>query len=461
VRILPTLLILGTALACKAPEQAVRPEPAPAAPPRPAWVSVRPVTVDYYVGIGMAPKNRPDHLEAAKKNALNDLASEISVNVEGNSLLYTLDRKGQFSESFTNSIRTTTNEQIEGFELADSWESTTEVWTYYQLSKSEHARLKAQRKTQAIGTATDLYRRALASMAQGDLRSAVDQDLRAMLAIKAYWGENDLVDVDGRQVPLANELYADLQRMAGGVRFSVLPERCQLDLSNRFARELMITATHRNGTTTQELGQLPLHLSYPGVNGTVTELKATDEEGRLRSTVGRVDPASRTRELVVKLDLERLVSPELEPPLVKALIASLTAPELRVPIDVVMPKVHMRSTETNLGQPMGDAGLGVVIREEMTAQGFRFVDRPQEADLLLTLNAGSRQGGESAGFFTVYLDVTLNLRDRRSDQVIYEGGQQGVKGVQLAYDKAGLDAYKKAAGQVRKELIPAAIRSVL
>jgi hypothetical protein len=461
VRILLQLMVLGAMLACRSPEQVVRPVPAPTAPARPAWVSVRPVVAGYYVGIGMAPKNRPDHLESAKKNALNDLASEISVNVEGNSLLYTLDRKGQFNESFTNSIRTTTNEQIEGFELADSWESTTEVWTYYQLSKSEHARLKAQRKAQAIGTATDLYRRAQASMAQGDLRSAVDQDLRAMLAIKAYWGENDVVDVDGRQVPLANELYADLQRMAGGVRFSVLPERCQLDVSNRFSREVLISATHRNGSTSQELGQLPLHLSYPGVNGTVTELKATDEEGRLRTAVGRVDPASRTRELLVKLDLDRLVSPELEPALVKALLASLTAPELRVPIDVVMPRVYMKTSETNLGQPVGDAGLAVVVREEMTAQGFRFVDRPQDADLLLTLNATTRPGGESAGFFSAYLDVTMNMRDRRSDQVVYEGGQQGVKGVQLAYDKAGLDAYKKASGQVRKELIPAAMRAVL
>jgi hypothetical protein len=32
--------------------------------------------------------------------------------------------------------------------------------------------------------------------------------------------------------------------------------------------------------------------------------------------------------------------------------------------------------------------------------------------------------------------------------------------VQLSFYKAGLDAYKKAATQVRKELIPAAIRSI-
>jgi hypothetical protein len=459
VRILLPLSILVAVVACKGRQTVVQPTPV-AVVQRPAWVSARPVEPGYYIGIGMAPKARPDHLEAAKKNALNDLASEISVNVEGNSLLYTLDRKGQFNESYTNSIRTTTNEQIEGFELADSWENATEVWSYYRLSKSEHARLKAQRKAQAIGTATDLYRRALASMAQGDLRSAVDQDLRAMLAIKAYWGENDVVDVDGRQVPLANELYADLQRFSGGVRFTVLPERCTLDLSNRFTREMLITASYRTGNRSLELGQLPLQLSYPGINGLVTELKATDAEGRLRTSVSRVDPTLRAKDLVVKLDLDRLVSPELEPALVKALLASFTAPELRVPVDLVMPKVHMRSTETNLGQPVGDAGLALVVREEMTAQGFRFVDRLQDADLLLTLNTSTRQAGESAGFFTAFLDVSLNLRDRLTEQVLYEGGQQGVKGVQLAFDKAGLDAYKKAAAQVRKELIPAAMRSI-
>jgi hypothetical protein len=71
----------------------------------------------YYVGVGLANKARPDFQETAKKNALNDLASEISVVVEGNSLLYTLDQRSRFDESFTSTIRTRTSEQLEGFEL--------------------------------------------------------------------------------------------------------------------------------------------------------------------------------------------------------------------------------------------------------------------------------------------------------------------------------------------------------
>jgi hypothetical protein len=52
--------------------------------------------------------------------------------------------------------------------------------------------------------------------------------------------------------------------------------------------------------------------------------------------------------------------------------------------------------------------------------------------MLLTLQA-TRQGGESNGFYTAFLDVTFSFRDRKSGDVVHEGGKQGVKGVQLDY----------------------------
>src|SRR5690606_35104670 len=228
----PAMLLLAL-FACKAtlPVSPLE-SPTAAAAQRPAWGTARPVSGLEYTGVGTASKLRQDHQEAAKKNALNDLASEISVTVEGNSLLYTLDRKHQFDEEFTSTINTSTNERIEGYELVDSYEDANQYWIYYRLSKAEHARIKAERKQQAIGQATDLYGRAQAAMAKGDLRTAFDLDLRALIAMKEYWGENDQVTVEGREVPLANELFNDLQRMASGVRLAVLPERCVMDWAN-------------------------------------------------------------------------------------------------------------------------------------------------------------------------------------------------------------------------------------
>lgn len=446
--------------ACKDKRTVVQP-PAPAVQ-RPAWVSSRPVSDGYYIGIGLANmRTGPDYQETAKKNALNDLASEISVRVEGNSLLYTLDRKSSFDETFTSTIRTRSTEQLEGFELVDTWENGTEYWTYYRLSKAEHARIKAERKRKAIDQAADLYGRAQASLSTGDLRSAFDQDLRALLAIKAYWGENDTATVGGRTVSLANEVYNDLQRLMAGTRITALPERCTLDHGNHFTREMLVRSQYVWNGSVRDLAQVPLVLSYAGLSGRVTEQRSTDMEGQARTTVQRVDLGAAGPELSVRLDIDALVARDLDQTFVRPLVNGLSVPELRVPIDVKLPKVHMTVLEKNMDQPLNEGGAALAVKQELTARGFRFVDREQEADLLMSITAGTREGGESNGFHTAYLDLAIACRDRRTQEVVYTGGKQGIKGVQLDYGKAGLEAYKKAVQDIRQEVVPALMNAIL
>ncbi|MBK8339947.1 MAG: LPP20 family lipoprotein [Flavobacteriales bacterium] len=456
----PLFLLFLLVAACKTAQQTQVPPPPPPAE-RPSWVDSRPVTGSYYVGIGVAPKSSPDHMESAKKNALNDLASEISVTVEGNSLLYTLDTRSSFSENYTSSVRTRTSQQLEGFELVDSWDNGTEHWTYYRLSKAEHARIKAERKRKAFDQAVDLHTRSATGLASGDLRSAFDQGLRALLAIRDYWGEADQLELDGRTVNLANELYADLQRLIADVRLELLPERCELNYADHFKRELLIRARIERSGTARDLGQLPLVISFPGSSGRVHAQKNTDPDGHARVTVERIDLAATSKEVVVRLDLENLVNADLDPVAVKPLLAGLAAPEARAPIDVRMPKVFLRATENNFGKPAGASGVSVALREELGRRGFRFVEREGECDMVMNLEADTREGGTASGFFTAYLDVTISYFDHRTGDLIHQGGKQGLKGVQLTYEKAGLEAYKKGAQDLRNELVPALLNAVL
>lgn len=428
---------------------------------KPAWVNSRPVSDVYYIGIGLCPKNRSDFQETAKKNALNDLASEISVKVEGSSLLYTLDQKTSFSESYTGTINTSTSEQLEGYELVDSWDGGTDQWIYYRLSKAEHARIKAERKSKAIGTATDLYMRAQQSLVAGDLKTAIDQDLRALLAMKEYWGENDKALIGEKEVPVVNEIYGHVQSTVNGVLLTSLPDRCKLEQSGHFRRELMISARTSDGKRSRDLPQLPLVITYPGMSGKVSELKSTDTDGHVRVSVQRVELQAASRELIATIDMGALVSKELEPAFIGPLVASLNVPKLTVPIDVDMPRVFMQALETNLGQAIGDAGASVAIKEELTSRGFRFVDSPMEADLLMKVNGATRQGGEANGFFTAYLDLSVSFKDRRTGETVYEGGKQGVKGIQLNYAKAGIEAYKKASQDLRGEIVTAMLNALL
>lgn len=453
---LPVLLLA----ACKTTRPAVQAEaPVSAQAQRPAWVNARPVDDAHYIGIGQCPKNRADFLETAKKNALNDLASEISVTVEGNSLLYTLDRKYKFDEEFTSTINTSTKERIEGYELVDSYDGNDNYWVFYRLSKSEHARIKAERKQKAIDQATDLYGRAKSSLAGGDMKTAFDLDIRALIAMKEYWGESDQVTLEGRQVPLANQLFSDLQAMTSGVRLSVLPERCALNWSNRFKREMLLSVTL--SPEGHALAQLPITIDFPGENGKVGENRNTDMEGRARITVQRIDLQTPSPEMVVRLDVDALVSKDLDPAFTRPLLGSLTIPEVHVPIDKTMPSIFFSGSEKNMGQALAEAPLLLALKEELSALGFRAVARPAEADLEVGITASTRATGESNGFFTAALDQAVKVRDRRSGDVVFEGGKQGVKGIQLNSEKAGTDAFKKAALDLRKELVPAMINSVL
>ena len=68
----------------------------------PEWVSQRPISSSYYVGIGVASilKNPTDYASIAKNNALNDLASEIEVKINSNSVLYNLEQNSKYREDY-------------------------------------------------------------------------------------------------------------------------------------------------------------------------------------------------------------------------------------------------------------------------------------------------------------------------------------------------------------------------
>ncbi|HRN38500.1 MAG TPA: hypothetical protein PLL18_16455, partial [Flavobacteriales bacterium] len=160
------------------------------------------------------------------------------------------------------------------------------------------------------------------------------------------------------------------------------------------------------------------------------------------------------------LDLGGLVAKDIDPAFTKPLLGSLTAPEAHVPIDRTMPRVLVKGSEHNLGQPMGNAPLALALKEELTTRGFRAVDRAADADLIVDLTADTREMGESNGFYTAALNTSVKVTDQRTGEVVHEGGKQGLKGIQLSYAKAGLDAYKKAAVDLRNELVPNLIGTI-
>ena len=97
--------------------------------PKPHWVESRPLNNLDYIGIGVAQiAPGVNFIEAAKNNALSDLASEIKVNLESNTIYSQTERGGVVNEDFRSTIKTSAAADIEGYEMAGSWQNSDEYW---------------------------------------------------------------------------------------------------------------------------------------------------------------------------------------------------------------------------------------------------------------------------------------------------------------------------------------------
>ena len=116
----------------------------------PQWVTRRPVADGKYIGIGMAPVSDPDCRNVAVANAMLDIASQISVNIESTSFMQTLDVDGRSRELFEEKVRTKMAANLSGQELKDSYQSASHYYVYYELDKKKYEKFVEEQKKKGV-----------------------------------------------------------------------------------------------------------------------------------------------------------------------------------------------------------------------------------------------------------------------------------------------------------------------
>ena len=73
----------------------------------PDWVKNYPVTENHYTGIGIAnkSKNPENYIQVAQQNALQNLTSQIKVNISTQSVFLQMEREYGFEEEFKSDIK--------------------------------------------------------------------------------------------------------------------------------------------------------------------------------------------------------------------------------------------------------------------------------------------------------------------------------------------------------------------
>lgn len=424
--------------------------------PKPTWVDQRPVNGAYYIGIGSASKTAQplDFQNIAKKNALNDLASEISVRVQGSTFLNTLEVNKAFSEEFISTINTTTDEKIEDFEVAGIWEDKTTYYIYYRLNKATYQQKKQMKKNQAMSSANDFLQKGKDAEAVANIPAAMDLYIRGLFALQDYWNEVNEYTAESGRVFLDNELYSSLQRISSGLIIRPTAPNITLAAENNYTANSSVQIIYAGkpvrGITTTHV--------YPKSRFMRPRVVVSDENGSVGFVVDDINTREKDLSVSFSIDLMPLQPQDLDKRITGALIKNLQTDTKKIPIEFIAPSFQITSNERVYGNPGTSSTLSSTLQSELVKRGLRQLGNAA-ADYQITIDANSTEGGASQGFTVALLEMTIVVKSK-AGEIVFKESVNNLKGLQLNRDAASVEAYKKGRERITEQLVPSILEAI-
>lgn len=295
----------------------------------PEWVSNRPNSSLHYIGIAPAAKNNTSYQKIAKRNALNDLLSEIRITIQSVSILNQLDKNGKFNEEFESTIKSTVADEIENLELVDTYQDEENYWVYYRILKTEYASQKERNRETAQKMALQFFEKAQNAEETRNFVTAIDFYLQSLLAIKAYWGENIEVTYQGKPIFLAIESYTQLQRLLDQI--DLVPNINTITFASRNENKLIVISAE--DPSNLPIAKIPLLVTYLPQRAE-TKNYFTNETGEATITVSLAG-STNFNQIEVLLNLQHFSKGNADDTYYKYLMQSLRCPTQK--IDLVIP----------------------------------------------------------------------------------------------------------------------------
>ena len=425
----------------------------------PGWVQKRPVSQAYYIGIAVASKtgDSKNYIQIAKDAALNDLASQIQVNIAGDLMQKIVEKSGLVQDEFVRQIQTSTRAELEGFELVDTYETDNAYWVYYRLSKELYAQQKLAKLHKAASLSLDLFKKAREYENSGSIAKALQFYFQAFAPIETFLAEPLEVDFDGKKIYLTNEIYSSIQNLLANIQLIAKSNQIPAKIGKPLTEPLGLTATFKSPSGLKSAAyNLPIDFSLLKGDADIVGQARTDTNGLATSIVSKIKAMDKIQIINAALDLKAMINYAEASTIMQSLVSSFAPPGTKFVLYVSGPSVYVSSREIHDGQSLAILAVEPALKSGLADKGFTFTDKLSEADIAIDIKAESRDGSEiMQGMYSSFVDMTIAVTDMTSGEEVYKKSFQKIKGIDLSYDKAGLKAFKAAGDIAANEAVPA------
>jgi hypothetical protein len=405
----------------------------------PGWVVRRPAAPGYLVGIGVTRTegDLPAARKAAAQQALGDIALQLEARVSSQARLEVEEGGEGMNQEYRSEIRTQTAGELEGVEIAGTYEDGEHCWVYARLSVEEFHRRRQERAAQARQEALALFARA-----QGQApAAALALYLQALAPLQRAAGDPLHAEYQGLSLDLATEIPLRLQQLLSTLRLEAAPGQLRLRQRALLDQVLEVRARGKEGP----VAGLPLGWRFVQGEGQLVQASLTDQEGMARSRLRQVKAAQRFQQIEARPDLAALLAPESRV-MVAPLLAGYALPRAVFSLQVEPEAIWVKGGE--------DLGLDAVVRAYLEGQGQPLAALPGQADLVVEIRTRARQGAQWRELYFAYLDLELALRDRRTGEELGTAVLNQVKGAGPDYPQAQAMASARAGRQLEEQVLP-------
>ena len=425
---------------------------------KPDWVISRPVDKSYYQGIGVAMVNpyTQGHVEEAKKKALNDLISEISVKVKSTTIMQQIENNQELNNMFQSLTKVSAENDIEGFELYDSWGNDKEYWVYYRLSRELYYKNKLRRMDRARSQGSLFYESGREAVTSGNIGRAYQDFVKGLVAIREYLDEELFVVTDKGKEYLADALINELISLNRFIEVSSDVSSLKTEIGKAVEQKINVTVTY-NGSAVQDL---PLSSVFTTGSGEMNDKVQTSVEGKATFSIRRVTGSENLQTLEIGPDIEGLTGEGSGEDLMARLIRMKTdVPSARISIEIVKILAYLELEEVRLGQKSEESSFARSIKNELAESAYAFTTDRSKAEVIIKLNITSRKGDElplkERTLYTTFLDLFVTVTDTKDSRQLFYKGITDIKGSRAGdFEKALSHAESQALERFEKELLP-------
>lgn len=418
----------------------------------PNWVKAKPIIDGYYVGLGSAQKtvNVSDYQASAKNNALADMATEISIKVSSQSILNRFENSAGYADDFSSSTKLSTKENLEGYELSKNFESETHYYVLYKLSKQKYEAIQAKKRADAIVKGSDFLNKAKTNYERNEVFQSLISYLKGMQAIKPYFNETLQYESGNGSGDLGNDLFDGFLNTLNSI--TVEPKLHEINATKGQAIAADMLEFAFKTTKGNAINGLPVIFSLG--NRPIRNNKAkTGLNGKVNYSFKNTAIKTGSVYFNATIDATTIAIQGTNDPLLRRMIRKMDMPKGRTLIKVENPSFFVISNEFNLDAELKPKVIEKKMQQLLTNNDYPIVYDKEKANYIIELNTNTTKSSKEGRMCTSELVGDIKVFNS-SKQLILHRDIANVKGVQLNYSDAGIDAYSNLTKYLNRNFLP-------